>query len=990
MVYKVLYRLLIILALVSSQVPIPKAFSQAMIPFMYIPMPKGCPGGSHVYTYTGAVQTHTVPSGCYAASVKIWSAGGGGSYYNASYGSTGGAGGFATANLVLTPGETINVVVGGGGSRGMFGQGAPVAGPVTTNPGGWGGGSGLGNGGNGGGYNTAGTIYLAGGGGGSSGIYRGAVSQANTIIIVGGGGGGAALSDSGQRDSTTNSMRGKANYEGSYVQCYDGYSNDATSVGWRACANNAANMDGANGSNASGAWLGGGGGGGWIGGSSGGTYASDVGLGGAAGYTQNGGAGQGVSGYSMTNGSASSAPGTGDGDYTTGVAVGGNSGNSYNGGPGKIVFTYTQTDGICTVTKTAYTASITMYTVPEDCSSLGFKVWGAGGGGGSAAAGGGGGYIQGVLNNLLPGQTLRLYVGTGGQRVTTPQDFGSGGGGGLSRVTNSNGTVNYLIAGAGGGGGRGAYGGAGGGSTGQAGAGGAYGGGGGTQVGGGAAGAGGGVAGSASNGGAGAEWSTSTGGGSSGGGHAGRSTTYLNFGSGGGGAGYYGGGGGGVLSPQYPAYGGGGGSSWYDPTNVSNATLSSGNLATAGNSSDADRSGYADGGTANGNGDTGIIVVTSPDEILGICPLPWGGSIVEPSSVTAYSATSGIPGFSATCTTNSEQRVCQSNNTLTGSFTNQNCTQYCAAPAQDVTISAATNRVSHPYIYSFTNNQPVYFSALNGGVPLNTSTVYYLTPPTSSGQSTAYYTLRSTPNGATIDITSDGVATTRIVPFYSASTAVDSYSTNTGAAGAANCVAAKTTGTCQSSGSFSPALSTYLTCGQQCNLPWGGTISSTSNYNSSVTAYSTAGPLYYPSSCASNSQTRTCQYSTGTLTGSYTNQSCDQQCCGCTGQQMVNCNPGAGYWPGLPYITNWAGTYCVAGGGTCYTGGGYCWTSQYISNITFNCPTAGPESNCVQGNPAHTVDVTCPGTVNATWNCDGATCSPASGYSGTGQSCTCF
>ncbi|MEH2503403.1 hypothetical protein V1290_002214 [Bradyrhizobium sp. AZCC 1578] len=59
--------------------------------------------------------------------------------------------------------------------------------------------------------------------------------------------------------------------------------------------------------------------------------------------------------------------------------------------------------------------------------------------------------------------------------------------------------------------------------------------------------------------------------------------------------------------------------------------------------------------------------------------------------------------------------------------------------------------------------------------------------------------------------------------------------------------------------------------GQYCNLPWGGTISN----GQSVTAYSaTTGPV--GQACSAIAQTRTC--TNGTLSGSYTNQTCSAVC----------------------------------------------------------------------------------------------------------------
>lgn len=54
------------------------------------------------------------------------------------------------------------------------------------------------------------------------------------------------------------------------------------------------------------------------------------------------------------------------------------------------------------------------------------------------------------------------------------------------------------------------------------------------------------------------------------------------------------------------------------------------------------------------------------------CSLPWGGSLVTGSSVTAYSNSSPA----SSCATVSQSRTC-TGNTLSGSYTNQTCTNGC-------------------------------------------------------------------------------------------------------------------------------------------------------------------------------------------------------------------------------------------------------------------------------------------------------------------------
>jgi hypothetical protein len=77
----------------------------------------------------------------------------------------GGFGGYSKGNILLTEGQTINIIVGQ---------------TTTVNDGGWGGGGNAGTGGSGG-----------GGGGGASDVRIGGSALANRIIVAGGGGGSA-------------------------------------------------------------------------------------------------------------------------------------------------------------------------------------------------------------------------------------------------------------------------------------------------------------------------------------------------------------------------------------------------------------------------------------------------------------------------------------------------------------------------------------------------------------------------------------------------------------------------------------------------------------------------------------------------------------------------------------------------------------------------------------------------------------------------------
>jgi hypothetical protein len=112
------------------------------------------------FSYTGSVQTFTATTaGTY--DLQLWGASGGND------GQIGGKGGYATAKMALTAGQTINIYVAGQGT-----------GCVANTGGGW----------NGGG--NAGGSGCSGGGGGATDIRSGGTALANRVIVAGGGGGG--------------------------------------------------------------------------------------------------------------------------------------------------------------------------------------------------------------------------------------------------------------------------------------------------------------------------------------------------------------------------------------------------------------------------------------------------------------------------------------------------------------------------------------------------------------------------------------------------------------------------------------------------------------------------------------------------------------------------------------------------------------------------------------------------------------------------------
>lgn len=117
---------------------------------------------SEIFSYTGATQTLTIPTGVVSIRAKVWGAGGGAGYEHGSFVPriSGGAGGYSQMDWPVTTGDTITILVGAGGkTRG-----------ITTSFGGGGA-----------------SLFWSGQGGGRSEVQ----GPGGVRIIAGGGGGGA-------------------------------------------------------------------------------------------------------------------------------------------------------------------------------------------------------------------------------------------------------------------------------------------------------------------------------------------------------------------------------------------------------------------------------------------------------------------------------------------------------------------------------------------------------------------------------------------------------------------------------------------------------------------------------------------------------------------------------------------------------------------------------------------------------------------------------
>lgn len=127
------------------------------------------------FGFTNGAQSYTVPPGVCQVTIDAFGAQGGAGRLPADKNS-GGLGGRATATIPVTPGEVLQVNVGGQGAQGTIGTG---------------GAGGFNGGGAGGAAGSSG-----GGGGGASDVRQGGTGLANRVVIAGGGGGGASAGPS--------------------------------------------------------------------------------------------------------------------------------------------------------------------------------------------------------------------------------------------------------------------------------------------------------------------------------------------------------------------------------------------------------------------------------------------------------------------------------------------------------------------------------------------------------------------------------------------------------------------------------------------------------------------------------------------------------------------------------------------------------------------------------------------------------------------------
>ncbi|MGK0346063.1 MAG: hypothetical protein ACI855_002135 [Myxococcota bacterium] len=253
------------------------------------------------FAFTGGDQTWVVPVGVNELLVKMWGGGGGGGAPGGwTQGFRGGAGGYTTAYITVTPGETLTMMVGQGGAY-QFPNGG------SKNYGG------------GGGWGASADNRYGASGGGRSSVRRGS----NDVVIAGGGGGGGSKNTGGGAGRNAGGAGGGASGEAGYQTANARATGGSQSgPGLGGVGGNVSGQPGSgrNGGNVGINSYGGGGGGGYFGGG-GGAYQEPGNMGGGGGGSSfvppSARWGTSVTGWAYI------PPATGDSDYLAGSAIGG-------------------------------------------------------------------------------------------------------------------------------------------------------------------------------------------------------------------------------------------------------------------------------------------------------------------------------------------------------------------------------------------------------------------------------------------------------------------------------------------------------------------------------------------------------------------------------------------------------------------------------------------------------------------------------------------
>ena len=232
------------------------------------PLQSGTPAGAAPLElqYTGAAQIFVVPAEVTRIVIDTYGAQGG--PWDTTKCQTGGFGGRARATIDVTPGEVLQVFVGGAGG---------TVGSPSGNVGGF----------NGGGDGRDATFTPSRGGGGASDVRRAPYGLDDRILVAGGGGGAGTFSGLGGGGG------GGAANGGAGALLISGGGGGTQTAGGEAGANEddggsvatggTFGFGGSGGADKDGGPAGGGGGGGWFGGGGGGGREEDAGAGGGGG-----------------------------------------------------------------------------------------------------------------------------------------------------------------------------------------------------------------------------------------------------------------------------------------------------------------------------------------------------------------------------------------------------------------------------------------------------------------------------------------------------------------------------------------------------------------------------------------------------------------------------------------------------------------------------------------------------------------------------------
>jgi hypothetical protein len=185
------------------------------------------PRHSAVLVSVGQVQNVTVPAGMNMMLVKLWGAGGAGSSVDigtvesATFGYGGGAGAYAQCYIPVTPGETLQVIVGGGGYTSAYSDSANT---TYSQAGGFGGGGNASIKSNP--FLSYGQVAAVGSGGGMTAIRRLIRPQTAVDVaiwdyaVIAAGGGGAGIGNSTYPAAGGGGLASYATYNMKYSPAY--------------------------------------------------------------------------------------------------------------------------------------------------------------------------------------------------------------------------------------------------------------------------------------------------------------------------------------------------------------------------------------------------------------------------------------------------------------------------------------------------------------------------------------------------------------------------------------------------------------------------------------------------------------------------------------------------------------------------------------------------------------------------------------------------